>query len=92
MVLFQPPEMNSVLSLPRVPNNSRASSNEESAVKSSVSRLSNSNSQMRYAVVTPFENLDSRIFTEAAFVTREQRENGAVHAALVFVTSTSRCL
>ncbi|KAG8123390.1 hypothetical protein E2320_018778 [Naja naja] len=42
----------------RVPNNSRASSNEESTVKSSVSRLSNSNSEMRYPVVTPFENLE----------------------------------
>ncbi|XP_070590368.1 kinesin-like protein KIF6 isoform X2 [Erythrolamprus reginae] len=31
----------------RVPNNSRASSNEEESVKSSVSRLSNSNSKMR---------------------------------------------
>ncbi|XP_013926404.1 PREDICTED: kinesin-like protein KIF6 [Thamnophis sirtalis] len=31
----------------RVPNNSRASSNEQSTVQSSVSRLSNSNSQMR---------------------------------------------
>ncbi|XP_034283909.1 kinesin-like protein KIF6 isoform X2 [Pantherophis guttatus] len=31
----------------RVPNNSRASSNEESTVKSSVSRLSNSDSKMR---------------------------------------------
>lgn len=84
--------MSSVLSLPRVPNNSRASSNEESTVKSSESRLSNSNSKMRYAVVTPFENLDSRIFTEASFVTREQKGNGAVHAARVVVTSASRCL
>ncbi|XP_026551148.1 kinesin-like protein KIF6 [Pseudonaja textilis] len=31
----------------RVPNNSRASSNDESTVKSSMSRLSNSNSEMR---------------------------------------------